>query len=135
MGLMANPYQQYKRQDVMMASPIELIVMLYTGCIKQLKLARMSIEKMDYEQTNVCMQKAQDIIVELSVSLDFSYEISKELMDLYKFILSQIIEINMSKDIEKLNKVIKIVENLRGTWIQVQKQTSGNTAGYQLAES
>lgn len=135
MGLMANPYQQYKRQDVMMASPIELIVMLYTGCIKQLKLARMSIEKIDYEKTNVCMQKAQDIIVELSVSLDFSYEISKEIMDIYSFILSQIIDININKDVEKLNKVIEIIENLRSTWIQVQKQTSTNAAGHQLAES
>lgn len=135
MGLMANPYQQYKRQEVMMASPVELIIMLYTGCIKQLKLARLSIEKKDLEQTNVSMKKAQDIIVELMSSLDFRFDISKELMDLYEFILSQMIDININKDTEKIDKVVEILDSLRGTWREVQKQTSANSPGQQLAES
>ena len=41
----ANAYQTYKNQEVSMASPMALIVMLYNGCIKRLKLARIAIEK------------------------------------------------------------------------------------------
>jgi flagellar protein FliS len=42
--VMANAYEKYKTQEVTTASPVGLIVMLYNGCIKRLKLARMAIE-------------------------------------------------------------------------------------------
>ena len=123
MGLMANPYQEYKRQDVMMASPMELIVMLYSGCIKQLKLARLSLGSHEYGQANISLQKAQDIVVELMMSLDLQYEISKELMEIYEFLLAHIMRINANKTEEPIGPLIDILENLRSTWIQVHKQS------------
>ena len=123
MGITANPYKEYKRQDIMMASPLELIVMLYSGCIKQLKLAKLALGKKQYDQANKDLQKAQDIITELMMCLDFNYDISKELMDIYEFILSQIISINISKDEKPIEAIIDMLSKLRSTWVQVQKET------------
>lgn len=118
----ANPYDRYRRHDVMMANPMELIVMLYNGCIKQLKLARIAINDNNLEQTNICLQKAQDIVTELIMSLDFKYELSNQLLNLYEFVNYQIMQINMSKDTESIEPLIEMLTSLRDAWVQVQKQ-------------
>lgn len=118
----ANPYERYRRHDVMMANPMELIVMLYNGCIKQLKLARISINDKNIEQTNICLQKAQDIVTELIMSLDFKYELSNQLLNLYEFVNYQIMQINISKDSESIEPLIEMLTSLRDAWVQVQKQ-------------
>ena len=77
MAVMANSYQQYVKHDVMMATPMELVVMLYTGCIKKLRLGQMAIEKHDYEAANLNLQKAVDIVMELILGLDLQYSIGR----------------------------------------------------------
>lgn len=118
----ATAYQRYKRHDVLMANPVELIVMLYNGCIKQLKLAQIAIGENNMEQTNVSLQKAQDIVMELMMSLDLSYEISGELMNLYEFISREIVLINASKDVQSIGPIIEMLSSLRDAWTQVQKE-------------
>lgn len=119
---MANPYEKYKRHDVLMASPLELIIMLYSGCIKQLKLARMAINNQNFTESNESLQKAQDIIIELMMSLNLNFAISNELMALYEFINRQIVDINITKDDKQIEPLIEILVDLRNTWTQVQKE-------------
>ena len=117
----ANAYQTYKTQEVSMASPMALIVMLYNGCIKRLKLARIAIDKKDYEDANTQLKKAQDIVAELANSLDFNYPIANDLMALYEFMLREIIQINIGKDQDKIEPVINMLSSLRDAWKQVEK--------------
>ena len=125
----ANPYEQYKQQGVMTASPAELVVMLYDGCIKQLKLACLAINEKNFENTNKNLQKAQAIILELVNSLDFHYPISKDLMNLYDFMLRQFIEINIHKDEEKIKRIIDMLLSLREAWSQAQKMQKTSCYG------
>jgi flagellar protein FliS len=120
--VMANAYEKYKTQEVTTASPVGLIVMLYNGCIKRLKLARMAIEKKDYEDANNNFKKAEDIIDELMASLDLKYEIARNLLSLYVFIYEEIVRINISKDAEKIEPLLKILSSLRDTWVKVEKE-------------
>lgn len=117
----ANAYQTYKTQEVSMASPMALIVMLYNGCIKRLKLARIAIEKKDLEDANIQFKKAQAIVSELANSLDFNYPIANDLMKLYEFMLREIIQINITKDTDRIEPVINMLSGLRDTWKQVEK--------------
>lgn len=119
----ANAYQKYKEQDIEMASPVTLIVMLYNGCIKQLKLAKMALEKNDYEQTNVRLQKAQDIITELLNNLDFNYSVSNELMSIYDFMLREMVQINVTKQTEKIDPLVTMLTSLMEAWKQVAQQS------------
>lgn len=122
MRSLANPYEQYKQQGVLAANPVELIIMLYDGCIKQLKLARIAIEDEKYEDVNVSLQKGQNIIVELTMSLDFHYPLANELMKIYEFLINQMVEINTTKDKKNIEPMIEILNNLRESWTHVLKE-------------
>ncbi len=122
MRSLANPYEKYKQQGVLAANPVELIIMLYDGCVKQLKLARIAIEEKDYEQVNTSLQKCQNIITELTMSLDFHYPLAKELMKIYEFILDQMRQINTTKETENIEPMIEILNNLRESWTHVLKE-------------
>lgn len=133
MNAMANSYQQYKKHDVMMANPLELIIMLYNGCIKKLKLAGIAIQEKNYELANSHLQKAQEIIMELINGLDFKYSIANELMSLYEFINRQIISVNIKKDADGIQPLVEILAALRDSWMKVNKQQKG--CSYQAYES
>lgn len=127
----ANAYQTYKNQDVCMANPVALVVMLYNGCIKGLKLAQLAIDKKDYEDANNQLRKAQDIIAELINSLDFQYPIANNLMALYDFMLREIRYVNMKKDRERIEPLIGMLSELRDAWSQVEKM---RTPSYEYEE-
>lgn len=128
----ANAYQKYKEQDISTAHPVTLIVMLYNGCIKRLRLAQIEIDKKNYEAVNNHLKRAQEIITELVNSLDFNYPISKELISLYDFMLREIILINAAKKKERIDPLIEMLSGLRDTWTQVEKTCR---SPYELCES
>lgn len=114
--MVANPYEQYRQQGVMTASPMELIVMLYDGCIKQLKLAVVGIESKDYSLANQALQKAQDIVGELASSLDMGVEMAESLLELYDFFLAEIVKANVQKDASRILPVAELLKELRDAW-------------------
>jgi flagellar secretion chaperone FliS len=118
---MANPYaaQAYENNTVNTASPGELTLMLYNGCLKFIKLANNAIEEKDWEKKNTNIQKAQKIIQELMVTLDMNVEISKQMMPLYDFMYRTLVEANIHNDSEKLNEVAGLVTEFRDTWKEV----------------
>lgn len=65
-----NPYQSYQQNSVNTASPGELTLMLYNGCLKFINLAKKAIEDKKMEEKNVNLIKAQKIIQELMVTLN-----------------------------------------------------------------
>ena len=109
---------QYRQQSAMTASPGELTLMLYDGCIKNLKLAKMHIGAKDYLKTNEVLQKAQAIINELMRSLDMRYELSNQLMQLYDYIINTVVWANVKKDIVKIDEALGHITELRDTWQQ-----------------
>lgn len=129
----ANAGNQYKQQSAMTASPGELTLMLYDGCIKDLKLARIQIEADDFIKSNESLQKAQAILAELMRSLDMRYDIAKQLMSLYDFILETVVWANVKKDIQKIDEALALVTDIRDTWQQAvrinRQQTSSGGIG------
>lgn len=119
--MMNNPYNRYIEQGVMTASPIDLVIMLYDGCIKNLKLAKMHHEEGKQEEVKQCVLKAQDIITELVMSLNLNYEIAKQLMSLYEFMLLSMIRFLGDKNIDHIMPLIDMLSELRDTWMQVAK--------------
>jgi len=111
-----NGYEKYKEQGVMTASPGDLILMLYDGCIKNLKLAKIALEDKNFEDSNSLIQLAEDIIEELIMSLDLRIELSEQLLELYTFMNRELIEANVKKDIKKIDSVIELMSDLRDTW-------------------
>ncbi|WP_352407997.1 flagellar export chaperone FliS [Acetoanaerobium noterae] len=113
---MNNPYAKYKEQSVTTATPEELTLMLYNGCIKFINLAEVYIEEKDYAKSNLNIQKAQDIIQELNITLNMDYEISQNLRQLYTFVNEKLLDANIKKDKQALFDAKEIVSDLRDTW-------------------
>jgi flagellar protein FliS len=126
--LMINqrPQDEYRKQQALTASPVELIIMLYDGLKKNIVLGQRAIGKNDVQKAHNYLIKAQDIVSELIKSLDMNYEVSKELMDLYQFMLENLMDANVKKDAEILNPVIDMVESLREAWREVDSKTKGS---------
>lgn len=111
-----NAYAKYKEQSVTTATPEELTLMLYNGCIKFINLAEVFIDEKNIEKTNLNIQKAQAIIGELNLTLNMDYEISTNLRQLYTFVNEKLLDANISKDKKALAEAKEIVTDLRDTW-------------------
>ena len=117
----ANAYNVYKNNQVNTASKSKLLIMLYDGAIKNLKLAEMSMENKDIEKVNTYLTKTQDIIVEFMSTLNFEAggEIAKSLYQLYDYCYNKLIRANIDKDIQGVGEVRNYMEELRDTWAQI----------------
>jgi flagellar protein FliS len=118
----ANLKQEYLKQSVMTASPAELIVMLFDACIKNLKLAEISLaDNKDIGGAHTHFMNAQNIIRELINCLDSSIDLSAQLLNIYEFLLRTIREMNVKKDLSLLPEVLEILSSMRDTWRQISK--------------
>ncbi|WP_422121904.1 flagellar export chaperone FliS [Planococcus sp. X10-3] len=111
-----NPYQTYQQNSVVTASPQELTLMLYNGCLKFIKLAKRAMEEGKFEEKNVNLIKAQNIIQEFLITLDPTIEISEGLAQLYEYIHHRLMEANMKNDVVILEDAENQVKELRDTW-------------------
>ena len=131
----AAQYGRYQQQSAMTASPGELTLMLYEGCVKFLKQSRLFMEERRFDKASNASIRAQDIISELMATLDMKYDVSKNLYSLYDFILRLVIQSNMKKDALMLEEPINMMSELRDTRQQAVKlnrqQSSAKGAVYE----
>lgn len=116
-----NPYQQYQQNTVNTSTPQELTLMLYNGLVRFLKLAYQGIEEKDIPKANNYIIRSQDIITEFICTLDMQYEISNNLLSLYNYMKSRLLEANIKKDKTILEEITGYAEELRDTWAQAMK--------------
>ncbi|MEW4285738.1 flagellar export chaperone FliS [Priestia koreensis] len=114
-----NPYQAYQQNSVNTASPGELTLMLYNGCLKFIKLGKQAIEQKDIEAKNTNLLKAQKIIQEFMVTLNTDVTISGDMMVMYDYMNRRLMEANMKNDVAILDEVEGYVTEFRDTWKQV----------------
>ena len=110
--------ETYQENAVTTQTKGRLVVMLYEGAIKFLKLAIREIEAGNHAEKGKYIVKAQNIINELNVTLDTEAggEIAMNLRSLYIFMTSHLHEANIKKDTGKVEEVIKLLEELNQSW-------------------
>jgi len=120
----------YRETKIKTASQGKLILMLYDGAIGSLKEAAEHLEKNDkkLDVVNNQIVKAQDMITELMVSLDFDRggEIAKGLFSLYMYFNRQLMDANLRKDPSVLREVQNHMSELRDAWAQIAKNNRDN---------
>ena len=112
-------FNAYKQNSVTTASPGELTLMLYNGCIKFLTKAKDAIAAKDVQEKNINIQKAQAIIKELMVTLKQDQPITQQMLPLYDFMNRRLIEANIKSDTVIIDEVIDLTTEFRDTWKQV----------------
>jgi flagellar protein FliS len=118
---------QYLQTQVNTAIPGELTLMLYNGCLRFMKQAVADLQNKEFEKKNVSINKAQDILDELLITLNHKYDISKNLSSLYIFIKEKLFEASIKLDIECLQVSIDLVTDLRNTWFEALKLSKVNS--------
>jgi flagellar biosynthetic protein FliS len=121
-----NLKDRYKQDYISTASPADLIIMLYDGCIKKIKLAQIYLESGSIEETNRALIGAQDIVRELMSSLDMSFEISKDLFKLYDFMLNELVQMNITKDFGSAPAVLDMLTTLKNAWCEAKQKTESS---------
>ncbi len=112
-----HPYYNYKRTQVETANPGQLILMLYDGALKNLRLAQEHIRQKKIDPAHHCLVKAQDIVMELNRMLNMDAgEISTGLRGLYSYIYNRLVEANMKKDDAIVHEAIFLLSELKQAW-------------------
>ena len=129
----------YRETRVKTASQGQLIIMLYEEAVKHLDrglefLALNAGGKKNpgnIEKISKSILKAQEIITELTVSLDFEQggEIAKNLFSLYTWFNKELVEANIAQDIGKLIPVRNLMNELKSAWAEIAAKNSPETAG------
>lgn len=122
----SNPYNAYKQNSVNMASKEQLLLMLVDGAVKYTKVVRIAIEKKDIPRAHQELVRVQDIFTELIVTLDRnSGNFANDLLNLYDFIKSKLVEANLKKDVKIIDEVLPLIEEIRDMWHEVAKKAKG----------
>lgn len=120
-----NAAKAYGNNKVNTASPAELTLMLYEGAVKFCNIAIVALEKKDYETTNTNIQKCRNIIVELTTTLNHKYPVAEDFKRLYDYIFALLVEANMKKDMELLQRALDELRSLRDIWKEIMSKTKG----------
>lgn len=113
---MNDALNQYKQNAVFTATPEELTLMLYDGCIKFMNMAKYHIESGNIQKSHESLIRAQNIIYELRGTLNTKYDIASNFARLYDFVLDRLIDANLKKQIKPIEEALEIVTGLRDTW-------------------
>jgi flagellar protein FliS len=119
-------HQQYKRAQIETASPTQLIVLLYEGALRFCAQAREAMLARDLENQHTNLLKAQRILTELMGTLDRKAggDIAENLFSLYLFMFDQLVHANLYDRVENINTVMKMLEDLHLSWLEVDRITT-----------
>lgn len=123
-----NPYQTYKHNAILTASPIMLIIMLYDGALRFMVKAEKSLEQNDFIEWNTNIKKTQNILTELTNCLNMEAgDVAQNLKTLYSYCYEQTVWANINRDPTKLHHVAHILGDLKYAWEEVNKKYRSQT--------
>lgn len=123
-----NGYAQYKEMDLASrtasASPLDLVLVLYTGLMDELERAKSHIENRRYERKAQSINKCIDILNALTSSLEFENggDMVLNLARLYDHCVYQLYEASGQLSTERIDEVVVILSNLREGWEGLAKK-------------
>ena len=125
----SDPSQLYSAVQTETSTDLTLVLMAYDGIIRNLQNVLDSSDETETEGieriTNELIN-AQQIVDVLIDGLNFDEgEISLKLESFYQFIRTQLISVNVDKDVDKIKDIISLVEKVKTFWESPQVESSG----------
>ena len=113
-----SQFTAYQDNAVSTQNKGRLVVLLYEGAIKFMKLAIKELEAGNYDTKGQYLNRAQDIINELNAVLDMENggEVAANLRKLYVFMTNRLTQANVKRDPSMIRDVIKLMEELNEGW-------------------
>ena len=125
----SDPSQLYSAVQTETSTDLTLVFMDFDGVIRNLQNVLDSRDETETEKiermTNELIN-AQQIVDVLIDGLNFDEgEISLKLESFYQFIRTQLISVNVDKDVDKVKDIISLVEKVKTFWELPQVESSG----------
>jgi flagellar protein FliS len=129
-----NAYaNQYQRNQVLNASPEQILVMLYDGAIRFSRQAMQALDVGDHKTQAEKISRTMAIVSEFSNTLDFEVggQIATDLDALYSYMIRELTKANVKNDRQALETVEDLLAGLRETWveaIEVNRQATSQSS-------
>lgn len=113
--------KEYRYNEIATSSQGKLIIMMYEGAVKFVNLAIEGLDHKDLSKKGLYINKAHDIINELSLALDLKKggEVAQKLESLYQFILHQLTIANIKSDRKALETILNVLTPLLEAWTEL----------------
>lgn len=111
-------FKAYQSTNVTTAKPEKVLLMLYEGCIKFVRIAKVKMQEKKIAEKGKNISKALAIVAELINTLDHEVggQLSIDLENLYMFIMDKLIEANINNSPEDLDISEKLLLTLYEAW-------------------
>jgi len=119
-----TPDFSYLESRVLQASPLELVVILHEGALRNVRLAKAFLRSGKIRERGEAVSRAQQFVGELLASLRFSEarEIATRLDVLYRNTLIQLSTSHLAGREEDLNRAESTLETMFDAWQQLAQR-------------
>ena len=111
----------YKQQSILTATPGQLVVMLYDGCLRFLHQAAYAMREGNVGESHARLQRAEAIIDEMRTTLDMEKGgvVASRLQGIYVFSSKHLSDARLNRKPENIEKVSALLSELRDAWAQI----------------
>lgn len=126
----SGAYGQYRRTQVETATPGQLVVLLYEGCIRFTQRGRVALEAQEWDGARTSLLRAQDILAELmsGLNLEVGGEIASNLLRLYEYMYQRLVTANVKRDGAAALEVEELIRSLLPAWEEAVRRQPGAPA-------
>lgn len=125
--------QQYLRQQIEQAGPVEQVLMLYDGAVKFLLLAKGAIERGDVQARHDANRRCMEIMAYLidMVNPETGGEPAKRLFGIYSGLLKRMLQVDFENKAEICDELVANLRTLRAAMAQAlnAQQVAAKPAG------
>lgn len=117
---MLTELRQYTNHSAQTATPGQLIVMLYDGFLRFAGQGKAAMEKGDVGEAGLKLNRAQDIVTELRVSLDMTQgQVAQNLASIYDYVGERLTASRLNRDTAEIAEAVRCMADLRSAWAQI----------------
>lgn len=120
MNAYANQMNNYRKNQILNASPEQILILLYDGAIRFCREAQLAMEVGDLGKQADKLSRAMAIVTEFSNTLnrEVGGNIAEDLDALYAFMNRELVRANLEKDTAAVKTVEVLLSDLRETWVE-----------------
>lgn len=104
------------------ANCTQLVTITYEILIDSIYSAQEALKNNDIPEYEKDLKRVQKLLHELTGSLNYQYEISKDLLELYRFCGKCVVESIFKRDAENLACVLSVMDKLKNAFTEAEKQ-------------
>jgi flagellar secretion chaperone FliS len=119
-------YQNYFDEEVLGASPLRLVELLYRGALESIAAARRYLKLGDIRARSRAVNKAVEIVTELSLALNHQAggELSRTLAELYAYTGKLLLDANSQQVDPPLAEAERLLATLLEAWTTCSRDTT-----------